>query len=313
MIEEGTNNQPSDTQESREDQDVSAIDVQDEYSDGLVDKDLSELTDDEAKVVAQRMGWKDKSNYNNDGRFVDAKEFIRRGREEMPVIKKRLSHFEKHNIDLQRKIDMQQQTMLEMKDLLTKNNQRAYERAKKDIESKISKAKSDYDLEAYDEALKEKEELDKDIVEKLENKQNKSTIDPVIQSWGQDPDNIWYHTNKQMQDEANAYYYKLELSEPSSSTFTKLNKTSKYIQRKFSDYFGIEPEVNDKKYNAVEGGNVYARNTGVSKHRYESIPSEERRIYDNMLRSMPFYGKKDKDSVEKVHKYKEDCVKNYYG
>ena len=261
------------------------------------EKKLSEIEE-----RAMRMGWKPKSEYDKDPEtWVGADKFLQRADEEMPLLRERLRHSDK-------RIEEMQKAMLDMKGLMTRMEQRGYDRAHSELEQQLAAAKADYDMDKYDQLMKQKVELEKQEAAKPQEPKPQD-LDPVLVHWVNDPKNRWFYEEPGMQQQAIDYFGKLEVDSPYMSTIDKIKATEDYVKQQNPGKFGLRPKPT---YSDVETTNVSTSPKNNTKS-YADIPKDERQIMDNILKQMPFYGKKDEDSQKKIKQYKVDCVQSYFG
>jgi hypothetical protein len=83
---------------------------------------------------AQRMGWTAKEKFRGDPeRWVDAATFVKNGEESLPILRERLRTLEKTNVDLGKSVQ-------EFKKMSDTAYERAYSKAKKELEAEVKRA-----------------------------------------------------------------------------------------------------------------------------------------------------------------------------
>lgn len=133
--------------------------VDDDVVEGEVDDDES-VEDDEGQSVedrARQMGWKPKDEFSGpEDKWVSAEEFVRVGDEALPVLRERLRMMNSRDVKNQKQIDnLTQQisqlteTMTEFRDHARRSEERAFERAKKQIEADMDRAAEEGDMDEY--------------------------------------------------------------------------------------------------------------------------------------------------------------------
>ena len=252
----------------------------------------------DVEQAAKRQGWRPEDEFKGSGKWVDAKTYLERADHEIPILRSQLKNLDK-------KLEERDRTVVEMKDLMFKNVELAYERAKKDLSEKAQVAKKDYDFDTYDTAMKDLKELEKATPVKVE--QPQQGVDHEVMEWINSPKNSWFKEDYDLGKKAEDFYGRLEKLNPELTTTEKLKKTERYIMEKHPDKFG---EPAKPAYNPVESGvNGTAKKPSRS---YDAIPSEIRQFYDSYLKHSPHYGKHDKKSIEEIQNFKQDCIDNYY-
>lgn len=262
---------------------------------------------------ARRMGWKDKTEFSKAPEaWVDADTFVKRSEEELPIMRERLRWMENQRKEDEGRYKEIQAVLLQTKDMLMKNTKNSFEEKKQQYQAAINQARASGDTQLYDAYLlqfaKFLETNDVPDEKKPEPKQETSLTPgqlEYLQDWNKE--NTWFNTDPDLNAQAVAYFNTLERTDPNGSFYKRVKDTEKYIKEKNPAKFG-KPAP---KFAAVEGGSSVA-SVQVNKS-YESIPGEVKTIYDNMLRHMPFYGKRDQRSLKATEDYKRDCVEQFFG
>lgn len=266
-------------------------------------KSYTEMSDEEVEKIAGAQGWRPKDRFRGDGgaEWIDAREFLKRGEKKWPIMNER-------NRALEMQIQENQKAMLDMKGLMSGMEKRAYEKAKREVESKMKTAKDDLDLDAYDSASQELKDLEKD--KPLEPTQQEQQMDPVLVQWTQETRNRWFHEDPDLYTQAVTFYGKLETMKPWLTTHEKVMQTEDFVKQNNPQKFGVKEKP---MYSSVEGGRVAPR-AKKNKHDYNEIPAEDRATFDSFIKGLQStWGQKGMDIPKETKKYKEECVINYFG
>lgn len=110
---------------------------------------------DPAEEKAKAQGWVPKEQFRGDPeKWVDAKTFAERGEKIVPILKERNDHLEKE-------IREMKQTFQQFTDYHRQTEERVYNRAVKELESRRLQAVEDGDTDAFRQAEAERLELEK--------------------------------------------------------------------------------------------------------------------------------------------------------
>lgn len=179
---------------------------------------------------ARRMGWSPQEEFRGDkAKWVDATTFVKNGEESLPILRERLRSMERSNIELGKSV-------VEFKKMSDTAFDRAYTKAKKELQTEIKVAAKEGDDKAVDAATTELANLEK---EKAERKVA-SDKDPVFDRWVED--NAWYK-DPDMAIEAEGEAFKIrkkmgsgQLTPVDGVPFLELVKDA--MKKRFPEKFG---------------------------------------------------------------------------
>ena len=230
---------------------------------------------------ARQLGWHPKDEYKGDPeRHLSAEEFIKRGEEELPLLR---SNLRKIQDDLAKQQKEFQQTTAEFREWhetsVRQAKQEAYERAKADIEAKKLQAVEDGDREAYEAAAQEESKLKAPDPEPEKKQAPQNEPDPAFNDFVKA--NPWYNEYPELAVEADQIGINLWQSGKYQTTSQVMDQVSKSIQRKYPHYFNnpqrsAEPAVN-------EGGDPGRASKGKAKT-YDNLPKAAKEACDRFLR-----------------------------
>ena len=181
--------------------------------DGHVDDAQKSQTD--LEKLARSNGWRPKSEFRGVGEWVDASEYLRRNEEHLPIIKGRLKKTEAEltavradsaavRAELQAataQIAESRQATLDIKEMLTTAEDRAYKRAVAELSNKMDAAITDGDVAAATAARKELETVTDAAREratkaaatkKTDSDTAQPRVDPAAKAWIAAPEQSWY-------------------------------------------------------------------------------------------------------------------------
>lgn len=129
---------------------------------------------------ASRMGWTPKEQFRGDpAKWVDATVFVKNGEESLPILRERLRSSERARADLEKSV-------VEVRKMNETVFQRAYDKAKKDLEGQVKSAAKAGDEAGAAAAATELAELERQKAER----DVAAKADPVFDGWVDE--NPWY-------------------------------------------------------------------------------------------------------------------------
>lgn len=154
----------------------------------------------EAETKAREMGWRPAEEWEGDSsRHLSAEDFLKRN----DHLKSRGDEIlRQDNQRLERELREVRTTLDGLKDHFSKAENRAYEKARKEIEGQMRSAAEEGDTQAYDAAKRDMDELDRDIKEasKAKAPDYNPDEDPDFLAWTSD--NAWYNNDPFLTAEA---------------------------------------------------------------------------------------------------------------
>ena len=243
----------------------------------------------ESENEARRMGWVGKEEFKGDpNKWRPADEWLDRGKRILPIVLK-------ENERLQRNLDRVKDQLSEMRDstkeLLEfhkKSEERAYERARKEIEAKIEAAAANADAGTVRAEMVKLDNLAKEHQPKAEPKKNEGNevtegrLDPVIQDWIRAEE--WFQKDKTLNAFAVEAYGNLERDKPGVSKAELLAETKRRTMEKFPEKFGINPE----RANARTVAEPSSGNAGRKRGRtFDDLPPEAKAACNKFVKTIP--------------------------
>jgi hypothetical protein len=229
---------------------------------------------------AQRMGWVPKDKFRGDpSRWVDAKQFVERGESELPILRERL-----RNADEQLKeLGELKETVKDFRGYMTKAEERAYKRARAELEDEKKAAKDAGDFDRFEAVDGEIKKLDADAkpaeVVDDKSKQDDPMKDPVYAGWS--TDNQWFGSDPERTEYANSISSFLNRTMPHLRGRAFLDEVSKRVKKEFPDRF-----ENPRRNGAprVEGGGNGAPRKGGGGRTYNDLPADAKAQCDRYVK-----------------------------
>lgn len=242
---------------------------------------------------ARRLGWVPKDDFKGDpDKWRPADEFLSRGEQILPILRRdneklhdRLSKFE-------RLIAEKDEATKEVLEYTRKSEDRAYQRARSDIQREIEAAAANADPNTVRQKMAELDKLEenKPVAPKQRTEAAASpAVDPEIQDWlGK---NDWYGKDRALNGYATDIWSQLERDAPGMTTAERLAETKKRTVDKFPEKFGINPRREGAAAVAEPGSAATGRKkTGKT---YEDLPADAKRACDRFVKMIPGYTKED--------------------
>lgn len=255
-------------------------------------EDDQESGDADVESKARRMGWVPRDEYRgNQKRWVDAKEFVRRGENELPILRERLRRQDDTIAEMQA-------TFKEFKEHHTKSVQRAYQKAARDLEERRRAAVETGDVEQFDKVQKEMDELQEEFSVQGTAKKDEGGDErreqpehPYYQEWlGK---NQWYKTDQEAHEYANSVAHFLAKTKPELvGTSGFMDAVTNEVKVRYPDKFE-NPRRNGPS--SVESGGRAPRG---KRKTYADLPATAKQACDRF--------------VKQGLTTKEDYVKEYF-
>lgn len=252
----------------------------------------SEEQPTETEEKAREMGWRPQEEWDGDPeRWMPAEEFVERN-ERLKTRGDKI--LQADNAKLTKELDELKHTVTDLKSYLTKNEQRAYQRALDDLKSKQRQAVEEGDTAAFDAVQKQMEKVQKQASEDQEqapdNRQTDQGDSPEFKAWH--AENPWYGQDPTMTVKANEIAP--QLAPFASNEREHYDMVAKYIQDNFPDKFGkATGRSGGRRAPAVEG----TTSKPASKTKFDDLPSDAKQSFQRFVKQGVFEDtKKDRET-----------------
>lgn len=290
-----------------------------------------------AEERARKLGWRPKEQFRGDPDiWVDAEEFVRRGEEQIPLLRDNLRKEQARSATLEREMRQFQAEMGTMRDqvkesrdvskrlqtMLETGEERAYKRAVSELEARMDSAVEDGDVQAAKQARKDLAELNENRIKVPEPKPEPQRsgpppVEPVAAAWVASDQQRWFNENEDAKQYAIGLSAKL-MRDPKTKDLTleqNLRKVREMAAEKFPEYFDPNDPVFERqepddeqeperrapaKVAAPRSPSSGRRTTPTddSQKRFEDIPREDRVHFDKIARELKESGAKKPYSKE---------------
>ena len=237
---------------------------------------------DDTEARARAMGWVAKDEFRGPAEnWRDAAEFVRRGEEELPVLRERNRDMARKLTDIEARILSSEQTYKQQLANIERMNTIALNRQRDQIvasyEQAMRGAAESGDISRYDQLRQDYgislHQFDQQI---RQPQQRQPQEQPEVAEWKSR--NPWFD-DPELNVAAQLEHMRLQREKPNLSLRENLAETTRAVHARYPDRFGIAKAA----AGAVEGGSripaSMARGKGVS-----DLPSDARRIGERFVR-----------------------------
>jgi hypothetical protein len=244
----------------------------------------------DAEARARRLGWVAKEEFKGDpDKHRSAEEFLERGETMLPLLKRDNDRLHDGMTKLERRLEDQAKTFAQFAEYATKAEERAYKKAKAELEAKRDTAIETADVNAARQAQREIDQLEAPVAPKVETKKDEPQLDPVIQTWI--GENEWFNKSQSLRAYSTEVFGDLERQYPGKSKSELLAETKQKTMERFPDKFGINPKREGAS--AVNEPSANAQTRKKPGRTYDDLPPEAKKACDKFVRTIPKYTRED--------------------
>lgn len=243
---------------------------------------------------ARDYGWAPKEEFKGpESKWRPAEEYLgwakqagRLPRKEFDELKNQFPAIRQENQQLKTQLGEVQDTLKQFVEFSSKAEERAYNKAKTEIEQRIEQAAANADPVAARQATQELQAL-KPEAPRVAATTVKPTVigDPVIQDWIDKEE--WYRKSPTLNSFATEVFGDLEREKPGASKAELLAETKRRTVEKFPEKFGINTMREGAAAVATPSGQAVARKS--TKKTYEDLPADAKQACDKFVRTIPGY------------------------
>lgn len=234
---------------------------------------------------ARDMGWVPQDEYHGDpDNWRDADEFVKRGKEFLPIVQSRARKFENQLRETEARLKKVNADYEQRFAALDRTTKIALERQRKQIQEAANRDKRDAaalgDTDAYDAANEREQaalkELEQELSEAGETKQperkaGEFTADEsiAIAEWA--VENDWFNTNKGLERYANTLFAILD---PNRDINDRLEEIERQVREKFPDQVSKQSTRQGNGMNRVDSGGRAPAGGGGKTRMAAKLPPE---------------------------------------
>lgn len=242
---------------------------------------------------AKLMGWMPKEEFPGDpSRWVDAETFVKRAEEQLPILKSTLSRMERRLAEQNARMVQMQADFQHFMELARKAQEKAYERALAELKERQRQAVDERDLEAFEEANRQYEEMLKKhpAVTGQDPMESEAAIRArlaaveaekraAFEEWV--ADNPWYGKDVEMTNYAWEVNNMLARTYPDMPVREALKEITRQVMERFKGKGGGRP----KPVSGVEEPSGAAVATTKKGKTYADLPPEAKEVCDRFVKS----------------------------
>ncbi|GBQ26810.1 hypothetical protein AA12717_2478 [Gluconacetobacter sacchari DSM 12717] len=250
--------------------------------------------DAEVEDQARRMGWVPREEFRGDGeKWRPARDFLDRGMTLLPVLQQQYRALDGRYATMQAQLRDSQKALADLTDRTRRADERAYQRAVRDIESRRQAAVASGDTTAFAVAERDLQDLRETAppavptapaaaaapVERVE--AMPSEIMAFVQA------NPWFSSHAEARQDAIAIQSAVDRQHPELSLAERLEITRRKVRQLHPALFEnrrreAPPPVSPSRGEGARGGNPRG---------FDALPAEARREYDRYARALAGKGK----------------------
>lgn len=260
----------------------------------------------EIETRARAMGWRPQEEFNGDpSKWRSAEDFVRRGEEELPVLRENLRRMTSTVSDLQSRLSRQEQEHKASFERLDKMSSAALQRQKETLEASyqaaMRNAAAQGDVEAYDrldagrrQAVGEFDSQIAEVGKPVETKDQTPQIDDAskatVEGWI--VKNPWFKTDGELSGLATWYHGHLQQTKPNLSLEENLRETERFVRQRFPEKFGTAAP----SPSPVEGGGSRMSSSQPRSRGWNELPPDAKSqgakfIKDGLFKDQAEYAK----------------------
>lgn len=257
------------------------------------------------EAEARRQGWRPKEEYTGHGTWVDAPEFLERGKQFQSILKRENRELKDEIADLKKRQQEAAEVFKEFRTYSEQTRQREYERARRDIIAEREAAVAAGNVEGFNKAQAEIEALDKDhrqpvtpAPDQRADPAPRATAEPpkphpYVEQWVRE--NPWFNEDPIANAFAQTVSATIRRQNPDISVQEELAQTRREVAKRFPEHFGNPRREAPGVVSAPHNGATRQIKKGKS---YDDLPSDAKAACDRFV----------KQGLMK----QEDYVKDYF-
>ncbi len=254
-----------------------------ELENNVIENDGEQGGERDFEAEARKLGWKSADEFQGDpAKLVDAKTFVERGEEMLPLLKRQLADAKKEQAQLKR-------TMRQFAEFHNKTEERAYARAMEDLQKRQDDAVEVGDVQAARKVTEDMRALEREVASKpkieLPDDDDAAVLAEApakIQKWVEDSE--WY-----FKDEGKTKYADLQ-SDMLIKKHGALHKFPGGLDAALKEIEArVDAKFSDRPPTVTNGvGNRAPAKGGKS---YADLPAEAKRQCDRFVKTIPGFTK----------------------
>lgn len=284
------------------------VEIPGEHQPEAVETQQPEQSDTETR--ARAMGWVPKDQFRGPPEnWRDADEFVRRGEEELPILRERNRSMAREHAEMKARIERQEREFNERVQRQEGMARIALQRQRENIEAQYEAAMRGAvemgDTQRYDQLTRDKDlalgHFDRQVYETVTPKHDPYQPEPLppqvqaeVSVWTQQ--NPWFTADPVLNQYAQIVHMQLNREKPGMTLRENLEQVARDVRQRFPEKFGTVQQ----RPTAVEGssGNGFSSGGAKRSKGYADLPAEAKRDVDEYIRAGAF---KDRNEGAKAY------------
>ena len=280
-------------------------------------------TQDNIEARAKRMGWVDEETFRGPKhKWTSAEEYVRRAEEELPVLRAQLRKYDDANARYEKTVTELKQEIAQMgndfkafhshyKDI----EQQSYDRAIQDLKRSQVAAVEEADTEAYHEAQRRIDEIERQKASRVEASQKETRQEPPQQQTNGQPEptpavkeflagNEWFNKSAMLRGAMLEYTQEVQVEKPYLTEAEVYAEARQRVVDDFPNRFpgqsrqqqtSQEPKPNMRRNQAavVSSPNGSTRTSPKKGKTFDDLPDEAKAEYQRFASRIPGYSKEE--------------------
>lgn len=283
------------------------------------DNSSEEFSSPGMEAKARDMGWVPQDEFRgNPDNWRPADEFVKRGEEFLPFIKKDRDKFREKADGLEARLEKLESDHAQKLERLEHMSNVGIQELRSQYESQFAALKRqavrEGDEEAYDAYERQERDALADLDKKAAPPEPKDDDKPqitesqkqVLDGWL--GDNAWFNADAEMRAVATARHEKLLTDKPGMTLEENLQETREYVKSKYPEKFGATKA--NGRGSPVEGG---GRAGGGASTLWGRLDKDVRAIADRQIKNGQFARSADGKALETLQAKRERYAELYFG
>lgn len=283
-------------------------------------QDGQENQHEDAEAEARKLGWAPRDKWRGRPEdFVEADEFVKRGREVLPLVRSQFEKARAENEDLKRQIEDRTRDFEDRIKRSERMAQKSLEMQRAqlvaDFETQKRQAVINGDTEAFDRVSRQEQDTYRRFAEdnkaeaQASQKPGQPDVPPEVQEWGKR--NPWFFSDHALSLEAQGLHAQFRQESPGMPLSENLDRVTETLKQRYPQKFGVgqtgDAKPPQRGYSAVEGGSSMRGAPASRAKGWKELPAEARQACESMISRGYLKGdaQKIKDNYAKTY-WEED-------
>lgn len=248
---------------------------------------------DDTESRARAMGWVPQEEFRGPSdKWRDAAEFVRKGEEDLPVVRERLRDTTRKLTQLEQRLQAREQEFSQNYGQLERMTTVALQRQREQINASYVAAQRQAvelgDVARFDQLRSDQQQalhnFDSDAYQarqapRQQPQQGPAPEEvPIVTAWQRS--NPWFLHDAEMNSVAQAAHVRIGRENPNMSLQENLEKTTAYVRQRYPERFPQQP----MRQATVEGGSRMAISSGARSKGAADLPADARRQGEKFVR-----------------------------